>query len=230
MAQTKPETAPETAEDIQPEEIDHGSRPMPDFVKKGLMRVQGGQIYLKAPYRVLWFREEHPEWSIETHLQTATGEYALVRCEVKDDTGRILATGHKQCTAKAFPAGHIEKAETGAIARALSVLGYGTHCGEFDEEDVSDSPVGPQSRVNSQNNRQGQARPSTPKANANDNLAPISPEQQKAITNICERNRWDAAVTAQEWYSVGLADLTQGQARDMIGKLNNLVKTTAAQN
>lgn len=229
MASTQPKPTAELhdGEEIRPEEIDHGSRPMPEFVKKGLMRVQGGQIYLKAPYRVLWFREDHPDWTIETHLVTCTLEYALARCEVRDDTGRLLATGHKQQTAKAFPAGHIEKAETGAIARALSVLGYGTQCGEFDEDEVSDSPVGPGSRMQGQNNRQ--SRPQTGKPSEND-LLPCSAEQQKAIQNICDHNRWDADTTAQQWYQLPVNELTQAQARDMIGRLNKLVKTTAAQN
>ena len=52
------------------------------------------------------------------------------------------ATGTKSETAASFP-DYIEKAETGAIGRALAGLGYGTQFApELDEENrIVDSPV-----------------------------------------------------------------------------------------
>src|SRR5579859_1473218 len=75
---------------------DQGSRTMPDFVKRGLIRVQGGLLYLKAPYRVLWMREEHPDWSVVTSIEYADWEkgFAVVRAVIMDGDGRILATAH----------------------------------------------------------------------------------------------------------------------------------------
>ena len=39
---------------------------MPFDVKKHLIKVQGGRDYLPVAYRLVWFREERPDWGIET--------------------------------------------------------------------------------------------------------------------------------------------------------------------
>jgi hypothetical protein len=36
-------------------------------VRRYLIRVRGGQQYLPVAARLVWFREDHPDWSIETH-------------------------------------------------------------------------------------------------------------------------------------------------------------------
>jgi hypothetical protein len=59
---------------------------------------------------------------------------------IRDDHERVLSTGHKGESRKDFPSGHMEKAETGAVGRALAFLGYGTQFGELDEGRLSDSP------------------------------------------------------------------------------------------
>lgn len=134
--------------DIETTIADQGSRPMPEFVKKGLIRVNGGQLYLKAPYRVLWMRDEHPDWSIVTSIEYAdyTAGFAVVRAVIMDGEGRVLATAHSEESRGKLP--YLKKAETGSIARALALCGYGTQFGEMEEEDASipggiaDSPVG----------------------------------------------------------------------------------------
>ena len=35
-------------------------------VKKALIKVQGGKEYLPVASRLVWFREEHPDWAIVT--------------------------------------------------------------------------------------------------------------------------------------------------------------------
>lgn len=102
-----------------------------------------GREYLEVKYRLVWFREEHPDWAIETELLSVTQESAYARAVIKDDQGRIIATSHKFETKKGFP-DFIEKAETGAIGRALALIGFGTQfcADELDEGDrIVDSPV-----------------------------------------------------------------------------------------
>jgi len=117
------------------ETSDQGSRAMPDFVKKGLIRVAGGQMYLKAPYRVVWMREEHADWSVVTSIEYADWEkgFAVVRAVIMDGEGRILATAHAEESRGKLP--FLRKAETGAISRALALCGYGTQFGEINEEE-----------------------------------------------------------------------------------------------
>jgi hypothetical protein len=64
---------------------------------------------------------------------------------VLDDNGRIsrIVTAHKREDSKGFP-DHMEKAETGAVGRALLLLGYGTQfaLADLDEGDrLADSPL-----------------------------------------------------------------------------------------
>ncbi len=127
----------------------------------------GSSDYLPVQWRLVWFREQCPEGTIETELvhldldreteeegyawnsetrrsekitKRATG-IAVFRATVKDGKGGV-ATGTKSEKAASFP-DFIEKAETGAIGRALAALGYGTQFApELNEEHrIVDAPV-----------------------------------------------------------------------------------------
>jgi len=101
-----------------------------------------GKSYLEVKYRLVWFREEHPDWSIETSILKTTEDFSLCRAEIKDENGRLVATAHKSESKDNF-SDHTEKAETGAIGRALALCGYGTQFApELEEgERVVDAPV-----------------------------------------------------------------------------------------
>ena len=127
----------------------------------------GFRDYLPVQWRLVWFREQHPEGIIETEMlhldldreteeevdgwneeknsyekvsKQANG-FVVFRAVVKDGKGGIGA-GTKSEKAASFP-DFIEKAETGAIGRALAALGFGTQFApELDEEHrIVDSPV-----------------------------------------------------------------------------------------
>lgn len=96
-------------------------------IKKHLIKVQGGRQYLPVAARLLWFKEEHPDWSIETEVVNLdlASKTAVCRASVKDENGRIKGQGTKMEDSKGF-GDYLEKAETGAIGRALAVVGFGT--------------------------------------------------------------------------------------------------------
>lgn len=128
---------------------------------------EGPKEYLPVQYRLVWFREACPQGTIETEemqidldremeeeafawnaekkrsekvIKRAKG-YARFKATVTDGKGG-RATGTKSECAASFP-DYIEKAETGAIGRALAALGYGTQFApEFNEEHrIVDAPV-----------------------------------------------------------------------------------------
>lgn len=103
-----------------------------------------GKPYLQVAYRLVWFREEHPDWTIMTDFTELDTEkrQAVAKASVTTPDGKIVATAHKMETASGF-ADYLEKAETGAIGRALALCGYGTQFApEIDEGDrIVDSPV-----------------------------------------------------------------------------------------
>ncbi|MGE3681606.1 MAG: hypothetical protein AB7G93_07740 [Bdellovibrionales bacterium] len=107
-----------------------------------LLNLRGKQ-YLEVKYRLVWFREDHPDWSIETDLISVTDSSASAKATIRDESGRVIATSHKFESIQGFP-DFIEKAETGAIGRALALIGYGTQfcADELDEgKRIVDAPV-----------------------------------------------------------------------------------------
>src|SRR3989440_9692909 len=93
--------------------------------------------YLPVQWRLVWFREECKEGTIETELVHVDYEVrrAVFKATVSDGKG-AFATGYKIAVATPQFSDFLEKAETGAIGRALAGLGYGTQFApEFDEED-----------------------------------------------------------------------------------------------
>ena len=98
--------------------------------------------YLQVMWRLVWFREEKPNWSIETQEMFVDDKQARFKVYIKDETGRTLATGTGSETINDFK-DFTEKAETKAIGRALAILGYGTQFApELDEDSrVVDTPV-----------------------------------------------------------------------------------------
>lgn len=88
------------------------------------LRMIHNQEYLDVKYRIVWFREMHPNWSIETEVKPGN-KCCLGRAVIKDDSGRIMAMAHKFEDAKDFH-DYIEKSETSAIGRALALCGFGT--------------------------------------------------------------------------------------------------------
>lgn len=110
-------------------------------VRKHLIRVKGGQFYLPVSARLVWFREEHPEWSIETepYLIDLDKRVAVFRSTVRDEQGRVIASATKMETGSDF-GDFLEKAETGSVGRALAMCGYGTQFapelmeGDFEHE------------------------------------------------------------------------------------------------
>jgi hypothetical protein len=112
-------------------------------VKKAIIKVQGGKEYLPVASRLVWFREEHTDWAIVTEPVAIDIEkgYAIFKATVMDAEGKPIGSGTKMETARGF-ADFVEKAETGAIGRALAVCGYGTQFApELEEgERIVDSP------------------------------------------------------------------------------------------
>jgi hypothetical protein len=106
------------------------------------LRDMRGKDYLDVAWRIVWLREEHPDWSIQTEFIYQDGQSALAKATITLPNGQIMATSHKEESLADFPAGYREKAETGAIGRALALCGYGTQFApDIDEgERIVDSP------------------------------------------------------------------------------------------
>jgi hypothetical protein len=104
-----------------------------------------GKPYLPVAWRIVWMRTEQPLWSIETEITDyREDKQAMAKATIRDETGRIIATGHKTAKPRGMIADYVELAETGAIGRALAYCGFGTQFSpELNEDDgqVVDSPI-----------------------------------------------------------------------------------------
>jgi len=102
------------------------------------------KAYLQVAQRLVWFREDHPDWSIKTQMLERSPEHALFKAEIYDEKSNLISTAHKQEQVQHW-ADFIEKAETGSVGRALANCGYGTQFApELDEGDrLADSPTEP---------------------------------------------------------------------------------------
>jgi len=84
-----------------------------------------GKRYLPVAARLVWFREDHPDWSIQTNIAERGNGWAVMKATIFDDRAVALSSAHKAETKKNFH-DYLEKAETGAVGRALAMCGYGT--------------------------------------------------------------------------------------------------------
>lgn len=98
--------------------------------------------YLAVAFRLVWFREIHPDWAIHTELIQISDTHCIAKAWVIDSNAKIIATAHKKEEKAHFP-DFMEKAETGAIGRALATCGFGTQFApELEEhERIVDTPV-----------------------------------------------------------------------------------------
>lgn len=149
-----------------------------------------GKLYLQVMHRLVWFREEKPEWSIQTEFPVLTETHAIARASIYNEKGVLLSTAHKREDAKHFP-DFMEKAETGAIGRALALIGYGTQFApELEEgERIVDSPV--PNRSHAMPLPQKPSYPLTPKENQPQRVGGISEAQGKRMFAIAKSHQWN---------------------------------------
>jgi hypothetical protein len=145
--------------------------------------------YLQVAHRLVWFREEHPAGSIMTELvqvsDTACLAKATITLPLSDGRMIIVAVGHKRESADNF-GDFIEKAETGAIGRALAMAGYGTQFEpELDEgERIVDSPMMVATRPAAKGADEEQPGP---RAEDNGRIAAQGPKPAQAATISAKR-------------------------------------------
>lgn len=172
-----------------------------------------GKDYLQVAHRLVWFREEHPNWGIRTEFIHEDKEHAVCKASIFNDQDRIMATGHKSETKQGF-FNYREKAETGAVGRALALCGFGTQfCGdELDEHDsLADAPI---SRPKVAPNGKEQPRKA--------DILKATKEDFKLINDMKEALGWDKNIIEEvilERFNLtreNYSQMTKEQAEDLL--------------
>ncbi len=182
---------------------------------------EGSKDYLPVQWRLVWFRERCPQGTIDTEelevdldrdveeevyvwnnekrrsekvVKRAKG-YARYKAIVTDGKGG-RATGTKSENAANFP-DFAEKAETGAIGRALAGLGYGTQFApELSEAHrIVDSPV---ERHGSSSNNDA----SVPFASVRSNMMAANGSNNNSVPPAAVEDASTSLVTEQQLNSI----------------------------
>lgn len=183
-----------------------------------------GKDYLPVAWRLVWFREDHPDWCIDPAIIELDADHAVFRAAITDENGILKCAGHGSESKRDF-GDYMEKAETKAVGRALAMLGYGTQFTdtEFDEgERIVDSPV--------DRGRKAPAQPAKPKAKEAPAPAQNAPEKPAEPPKLADeyqkeyirKNASDAlyeALMAQ--YGADLENLTDEAAESARDQIDN---------
>lgn len=105
-----------------------------------------GSPYLEVNYRIAWMRREHPEWRIKKKLLSFTNSFAVMQCVVTDEAGNVLSTSHarRQYQEDEMKRQFLECAETAAVGRALSLLGYDLLAAkDLNDSGLAEAPLKP---------------------------------------------------------------------------------------
>ena len=89
-----------------------------------------GKDYVEVNQRLLYFRNEpaYAGWSLESELVELHADRCCVRAVIRDNEGRIRATGHAsedRTSSMINKTSYVENCETSAWGRALACIGIG---------------------------------------------------------------------------------------------------------
>lgn len=89
-----------------------------------------GKAYVEVSERIKYFRSApaYKGWSLETEIIAIDAETCVVKAIIKDDSGRIIATGLAQedrSSSMVNKTSYVENAETSSWGRCLANLGIG---------------------------------------------------------------------------------------------------------
>lgn len=197
-----------------------------------------GKPYLQVAHRLVWFREDHPRGKIETEIVKIEKDYAVVKATVSvatDEHHIVVAQAHKTEYMDNF-GDFLEKAETGAIGRALAMAGYGTQFDpELDEADrLADSPIEPARKAKKEE------APATKLVPVQANKEPQVKVDRKTLNSLISAKgetimkrsyRTFEQLTGMmgEYGAKRKDDLTDAQAQEYLDRLNAIIEENKPQ-
>ena len=101
-----------------------------------------GKQYAEVPQRIKAFRKLFPNGSIETEIVTLDEKRVVMKCTIKDENGKVLATAHayeNEGSSFINKTSFIENCCTSCTGRALGYLGIGIDTSVASYEEVANA-------------------------------------------------------------------------------------------
>jgi hypothetical protein len=98
-----------------------------------------GKEYVQVNERILYFRSEYPDWSIQTEIVNIDEDQVLVKAYVYDEDMELRFTGHaheEKQSSYINKTSYVENCETSAVGRALGMMGIGIETSIATAEEV----------------------------------------------------------------------------------------------
>jgi len=143
-----------------------------------------GKEYVEVSERIRAFRMLYPSWSLETVIISITDEKVVMQAIVKDESGRIIATGTAyeiSGNSQVNKTSYIENCETSAWGRALGNLGIGLESSIATADEVEQALY--RQNLNLNLNQKGPTPENTPKAKNEES----NNEEEKEVFQISEK-------------------------------------------
>jgi len=177
-----------------------------------------GKNYAPVHERIKAFRKIYPEGAIVTEIVSETDKVITVKatvygmtCDPMCDYGReILATGHAfevKDGSYINKTSYLENCETSAIGRALGIAGFGIEGAICSAEELHGAEA-EQDWIRSEEIRK----------------SPIGIDRAIALQQLLEEKNINIEELLKQYRVDELADLTEEQHRNLVGRLNKVKK------
>ena len=191
-----------------------------------LRTLEDGSEYLDARWRLVWFLENHSEYSITSNLVHLSPKLVIVKVAITLPGGRSaeglgMASAHDVYR-------YVETAQTHALARALAMLGFGTESAlDFETDAPADAGV-------QRNGNSGTRQPAS-RAQASDGAAEPSQAAEPGRQTAQPQQELSQAPRPTgglpSWASLGEADAedASGELREPAPNGNHQAGRTSSQ-
>ena len=198
-----------------------------DELNKKITKVDiKGKNYAMVSARVQAFRELCPDGAIETEIISLQDGVVTMKATVRDEEGKIIATGHaqeKESSSFINKTSYIENCETSAVGRAIGMLGIGS-----DEQMASAEEV-----ANAISNQGKKSRKDTPEDMAK-NVAimdevgnmTISTIKMEIVTNKAKEAGVPMEKVLEKFSLDSIGSMTEAQFADAISMLQKQIDIT----
>lgn len=179
-----------------------------------------GKDYVMVNERIKAFRNNFKGFSLETEIIDITNESCTMRAVVRDETGRIIATGtacEEKQSSYINKTSYIENCETSAWGRALGNLGIGVDTSICSAEELSFALTNQKATEEREQSEKAEKQATKNFQKDMDSAEPIITKAtlEKLNTLIAEMNKSPEQV-ARAYKAKALSELTEKQGQHAI--------------